>query len=81
MERHIEVPPGIGLWVAERPATTPVLVIEAPEDPINPPPHAAHLASRIARSKLVTLPGMGHALPGVVIPATADVILGHTTGR
>lgn len=60
--------------------TTPVLVIEEPEDPINSPPHARHLASMLARAKRVSIPGMGHALPGLVIPPVKDAILGHTGG-
>lgn len=58
---------------------TPTLVIEAPEDPINPPPHAAHLAALIAGARLVTIPGMGHALPRPVIEPLADAVLSHTT--
>jgi pimeloyl-ACP methyl ester carboxylesterase len=43
--------------------TVPTLVVEAPEDPVNPPPHARHLADTIGGARLVTIPGMGHALP------------------
>jgi pimeloyl-ACP methyl ester carboxylesterase len=57
---------------------TPTLVIEAPEDPINPPPHAAHLARAIASAELVTVPGMGHALGPTVLAPLADAILAHT---
>jgi pimeloyl-ACP methyl ester carboxylesterase len=56
----------------------PTLVIEAPEDPVNPPPHAAHLAAVIGSARLVTVPGMGHALPAAVVPALAAAITGHT---
>ncbi len=56
----------------------PTLVVEAPEDPVNPPPHAAHLAGTIGSARLVTLPGMGHALPAAVVPALADAIVAHT---
>lgn len=59
--------------------TVPSLVIEAPEDPINPPPHAAHLAATIAGARLVTIPGLGHALGGPVVAPLADAILAHTT--
>ncbi len=56
----------------------PTRVIEAPADPINPPPHAAHLARTIGGAGLVTIPGMGHALsPAVVVPL-AEAILAHT---
>jgi pimeloyl-ACP methyl ester carboxylesterase len=58
--------------------TVPTLVVEAPEDPINPPPHAAHLASTIGGARLVPVPGMGHALPAAVILPLAEAILAHT---
>ncbi|HEX8519880.1 MAG TPA: alpha/beta hydrolase [Pseudonocardia sp.] len=58
--------------------TVPTLVIEAPEDPVNPPPHAAHLAGALGSARLVTVPGMGHSLPAAVVPALAAAILEHT---
>jgi pimeloyl-ACP methyl ester carboxylesterase len=58
--------------------TVPTLVIDAPEDPINPPPHAAHLARLITGAHLVTIPGMGHALGRPVIEPLAAAILTHT---
>jgi TAP-like protein len=48
--------------------TVPTLVVEAPEDPVNPPPHAVYLAGTIGSARLVTVPGMGHALPAAVVP-------------
>jgi pimeloyl-ACP methyl ester carboxylesterase len=59
--------------------TVPTLVVEAPEDPINPPPHASHLANVIGGAQLVTIPGMGHALGHQVIGPLTDAILAHTT--
>jgi pimeloyl-ACP methyl ester carboxylesterase len=56
----------------------PTLVVEAPEDPVNPPPHAAHLAAVIGSARLHTVPGMGHALPAAVVPPLAEVIARHT---
>ncbi|WP_204264056.1 alpha/beta fold hydrolase [Geodermatophilus normandii] len=56
----------------------PTLVAEAPEDPINPPPHAAHLAATIGGARLVTVPGMGHALPPVVHGPLAAAVTAHT---
>jgi hypothetical protein len=53
----------------------PTLVIEAPEDPINPPPHAAHLAVALGGARLTTIAGMGHALSSAVIPPLAETIL------
>ncbi|MDN5916249.1 MAG: alpha/beta fold hydrolase [Pseudonocardia sp.] len=58
--------------------TVPTLVVEAPEDPVHPPPHAAHLAERIGpAARLVRIPGMGHALPSSVIVPLAEVLLAH----
>ncbi|SDE53020.1 TAP-like protein [Blastococcus fimeti] len=57
--------------------SVPTLVIEAPEDPINPPPHAATLAATIGGAQLVTIPGMGHALPSAVHEPLARAIEAH----
>ncbi|BCL14316.1 alpha/beta fold hydrolase [Micromonospora sagamiensis] len=57
----------------------PFLVVEAPEDPINPPPHASHLAGLIPSATLVRIPGMGHALAPAVLDPLADALLAHTT--
>ncbi|MBB3084328.1 alpha/beta fold hydrolase [Geodermatophilus sabuli] len=56
----------------------PTLVVEAPEDPINPPPHAPHLAGLIGSATLATVPGMGHALPAAVVGPLTELIAGHT---
>ncbi|WP_092602139.1 alpha/beta fold hydrolase [Actinopolyspora xinjiangensis] len=58
--------------------TTPTLVIEAPADPVNPPPHAEHLETVIGRSHRVLVPGMGHALSGAVLEPLSEAILRHT---
>ncbi|GAB3006609.1 alpha/beta fold hydrolase [Mycobacterium bourgelatii] len=58
--------------------SVPTLVIEAPEDPINPPPHAAYLAEVIGSARRVTIPGMGHALSSPVLEPVAAAILAHT---
>ncbi|ALE82393.1 alpha/beta fold hydrolase [Pseudonocardia sp. HH130629-09] len=58
--------------------TVPTLVVEAPEDPVHPPPHAEHLAARIgAAAQLVTVDGMGHALPDLLCEPIAAVLLEH----
>ncbi len=69
-----------GLNRAEELATidVPTLVIEAPEDPINPPPHAEHLAATIRGARREVLPGMGHALPRTVLEPLAAMITAHT---
>ncbi|WP_299954287.1 alpha/beta fold hydrolase [uncultured Modestobacter sp.] len=61
----------------------PTLVVEAPADPAYPPPSAQHLAAAIgtgsggAPARLVTVPGMGHALPAGVLGPFGDVVAGH----
>lgn len=56
----------------------PTQVIEAPEDPINPPPHAAYLAATLGAVRLTTIAGMGHALSSAVIQHLAETILDFT---
>jgi len=76
---HAQADPG-GLDRGDELATitVPTLVVEAPEDPVNPPPHASHLAERIgSAARLVTIPGMGHALPAGVVTPVAEAILSH----
>ncbi|MHA6796242.1 alpha/beta fold hydrolase [Pseudonocardia bannensis] len=53
----------------------PTLVIEAPEDPVNPPPHSGHLSRALGRGRLVRVPGMGHALNSTVVAPVAAAIL------
>jgi pimeloyl-ACP methyl ester carboxylesterase len=57
--------------------TAPVLVVDAPEDPVAPPPTAARLAARVPGARLVVVPGMAHALPAAVVDPLADVVLHH----
>nr|WP_222131673.1 alpha/beta fold hydrolase [Pseudonocardia sp. C8] len=63
--------------------TVPTLVVEAPADPVHPPPHAAYLAERIAGGRaeppvrLVSIEGMGHALPAAVLDPLAAELLEH----
>lgn len=56
----------------------PTLVVEAPADPINPPPSAARIAGAIPGADLVTIPGMGHALGSPVVVPLAGAVLAHT---
>lgn len=53
-------------------------VVEGPADPVNPPPHAQHLASLLGSARVVTIPGLGHATSRFVVDPLADAILGHT---
>ncbi|AXB45389.1 alpha/beta fold hydrolase [Amycolatopsis albispora] len=58
--------------------TTPALVIEAPLDPIHPPPHARHLAEVLPDARLVTIPGMGHYLGTAIHQPLTDAVTAHT---
>ncbi len=58
--------------------TTPTLVIQGGQDPLNPPPHGRHLAESIPGARLVELPDMGHALPSAIHLPLAHAILAHT---
>ena len=58
--------------------TVPTLVIEAPADPVYPPPHARHLAAAIPGARLVTITGMGHAITPAIAGPLRAAILAHT---
>ena len=58
--------------------TVPVLVIEAPRDPVYPPPNPQRIAGLVPGARLVSIPRMGHALPPTVVPPLADAILAFT---
>lgn len=58
---------------------TPVLVLEAPADPVAPPPTATRTAARIPGARLEVVPGMGHALPDAVLDPVAAAVLAHTS--
>jgi pimeloyl-ACP methyl ester carboxylesterase len=53
-------------------------VVDAPADPVVPPPHAARLARAIPGARLVAVNGLGHALGHPVLEPLADAILEHT---
>jgi len=57
--------------------TTPTLVIQGTEDPLNPPPHGAHLAALIPCATLAEICGMGHALPRAVHQEISQLIIRH----
>lgn len=67
---------------AELAATTvPTLVLDAPADPINPPPHGPHLAATVGGARMTTIPGMGHALNSAVVPTLVEEILAHAAAH
>ncbi|MEU9981741.1 alpha/beta hydrolase [Streptomyces sp. NPDC050856] len=72
-----------GMDRTERLARTevPTLVVNAPAEPVHPPPHAHHLAQAIRGARVVDIPGMGHALPRQVHIPLATAILDHTGER
>lgn len=55
----------------------PVLVIEAPEDPVEPPPRAEVLAGLLG-TELVCVPGMGRVIPPAAVQPLVASILTHT---
>nr|WP_237726585.1 alpha/beta fold hydrolase [Corallococcus coralloides] len=57
--------------------TVPTLVIAAPEDPTHPASNARFLAETLPRSTLVSIEGMGHALPRAIVPPLAAALLRH----
>ncbi|AGC47062.1 esterase [Myxococcus stipitatus DSM 14675] len=57
--------------------SVPTLVIAAPEDPTHSVSNARFLAETLPRSTLVTLDGMGHAIPRAIVPGLAAALLRH----
>ncbi len=70
---------GLDRGAALSTVTTPTLVIEAPADPINPPPAASRITAAIPGARQVTIPGMGHALSSPVLGPLTGEILRHTS--
>lgn len=71
---------GLARGAELRHVRTPVLVVEAPEDPAYPPPSAELLAGAIgtaATTRRVVVPGMGHALPAAVLGPLLDAVEAH----
>jgi pimeloyl-ACP methyl ester carboxylesterase len=72
---HLDVPER-GAELAA--VTVSTLVVEAPEDPLYPPPHADHLAAALGGAPLATIAGMGHVLGPAQVAPVAEAILAHT---
>lgn len=56
--------------------TTPTLVIQGGQDPLNPPPHGQHIADLILGARLREITSLGHSLPssqhGVIVDALVE---------
>ncbi len=72
---HLTVP-GRGAELAS--VTVPTLVVEAPTDPVNPPPAAAALEAALGRARLVPIPGLGRVVGDTTATRLADVVVDHT---
>ncbi|MCX2733588.1 alpha/beta fold hydrolase [Saccharopolyspora sp. NFXS83] len=55
--------------------STPTLVVQAPLDPINPPPHGKLLAEAISGARYAEIDGMGYALPNAAHRPLVDRVL------
>jgi pimeloyl-ACP methyl ester carboxylesterase len=72
---HLDVPArGAALCFVDVPA----LVIEAPADPVFPPPSAALLADMLGRARLVQVPGLGHVFGEAMAYPLVETIVEHT---
>ncbi len=58
--------------------TVPTLVVEAPADPVHPPPAAAALAAALGRARLVGIPGLGHVAGDRTAQRLAEIVVDHT---
>jgi pimeloyl-ACP methyl ester carboxylesterase len=56
----------------------PTLVVEAPADPVHPPPAAAVLAEALGRARLVGVAGLGHVCDDTTAARLAGAVLDHT---
>jgi pimeloyl-ACP methyl ester carboxylesterase len=58
--------------------TVPTLVVEAPADPVHPPPAAAALAAALGRARLVGIPGLGRVAGDRTAQRLAEIVVDHT---
>jgi len=58
--------------------TVPTLVVEAPADPVHPPPAAAVLAAALGRARVVGIPGLGHVAGDGTAKRLAEIVVEHT---
>lgn len=57
--------------------STPVLVIQGGQDPLNPPPHGKHLAEKIPGATLLEIAELGHSLPSSLHSKIVHHIANH----
>ncbi|MFW6413237.1 MAG: alpha/beta fold hydrolase [Oceanicaulis sp.] len=57
--------------------TLPALVVQGAQDPLNPPPHGAHIVELMANARLVEIEELGHALPGELLAVITDHLTDH----
>ena len=58
-------------------ARVPCLVIQGGQDPLNPPPHGAHIADLFPEARCVEIPALGHCLPSALLAEIAHEISRH----
>ncbi len=72
---HLDVP---ARGAELRAVGVPTLVVEAPADPVFPPPSAAILAGMLGRARLDRVPGLGHTLGEATARQLAELVGSHT---
>lgn len=72
---HLDVP---ARGTELRRAETPTLVIEAPADPVFPPPNAALLTGMLGKARLARIPGLGHVVSEAMARPLVETIVKHT---
>jgi pimeloyl-ACP methyl ester carboxylesterase len=72
---HLDVP-ARGAELAR--VAVPTLVVEAPADPVYPPPSSAALTDALGNARLVPVAGLGHAIGDAAARTVAETVLGHT---
>jgi pimeloyl-ACP methyl ester carboxylesterase len=72
---HLDVP---ARGAALRFVNVPALVVEAPADPVFPPPSGALLADLLVQAQLVRVPGLGHVISEAMAYPLVETIAKHT---
>ena len=72
---HLALPSRGGELAA---VTVPTLVVEAPDDPVHPPPTAEALAAALGRARLVRVAGLGHVAGDPIAQRLGELMVEHT---